>query len=160
MTPRTAPASLAAEVLADIAIEVSEGTLWAPHAHVDATRRHHARLLVTDDYEAWLLGWAPGQHVGVHDHGDAAGALVVVEGELFEELPRARRSTRRLATGQASLVPPGQLHDVGNGSTSPALSIHVYSPPLSTMTFYDSAGHAPVRTEALGTGVVLSQADA
>jgi predicted metal-dependent enzyme (double-stranded beta helix superfamily) len=160
LSTRMAPAPLAAETLADVALDLAAGTLWVPHARVDASRRHHARLLVTDDYEAWLLGWAPGQHVGVHDHGDAAGALIVVDGELFEELPRARRSSRRLATGGASLVPPGHLHDVGNRSVSAALSIHVYSPPLSTMTFYDRAGQAAVRTEAVDTGEVLSRTGA
>jgi hypothetical protein len=30
------------------------------------------------------------------------------------------------------------IHAVENTSSTTALSVHVYSPPLATMTFYDS----------------------
>ena len=135
--------------LADIAASVAAGEGWMPHARVDATRRHHVRLLGTDLYEAWLLGWAPGQHVGMHDHGDAAGAFLVLSGELREELPERRRAIVDLGAGSTGVVARGQRHDVGNASDRSALSIHVYSPPLATMTFYDATGKSPLRTEAV-----------
>ncbi|MBV8983682.1 MAG: cysteine dioxygenase family protein [Acidimicrobiia bacterium] len=135
--------------IALIAGGLAASDLWTAHARVDHVRRHHVRLLRTDLYEAWLLGWAPGQHVGMHDHGEAAGAFVVVRGELREVLPESRRSTVDLGAGSTGVVRRGQLHDVGNASDTPALSIHVYSPPLSTMTFYDASGRAPLRTEAV-----------
>ena len=144
-----APALLSAETLAEIAFDVVASEVWVPHARIDEVCRHHVRLLTSETYEAWLLGWAPGQHVGLHDHGDAAGAFLVVDGDLVEVLPRVRRSTRRLSPGTASVMPPGHLHDVGIRSTAPALSVHVYSPPLSTMTYYDEAGLVPLRTESL-----------
>lgn len=122
---------------------------WAAHARVDPARRHHMRLLGNDLYEAWLLGWAPGQHVGMHDHGDAAGAFYVVSGELREVRPERQRSTVDLRAGSTGVVPRGELHDVGNASRRAALSIHVYSPPLSTMTFYDATGSSALRTEAV-----------
>jgi predicted metal-dependent enzyme (double-stranded beta helix superfamily) len=106
-------------------------------------------LFGTEMYEAWLLGWAPGQHVGMHDHGDAAGAYIVLTGQLREALPQRRRSVLDLGAGFTGVVAPGQLHDVGNASDSAALSIHVYSPPLTTMTFYDAAGRSALRTEAV-----------
>ena len=42
----------------------------------------------------------------------------------------------------------GHRHDVVNEGPGPAMSVHVYSPPLTTMTFY---GHddEPVRTETI-----------
>ena len=140
---------LSIDELADVAAGVAAGECWVPHSKVDALRRHHVRLLGTDAYEAWLLGWAPGQHVGMHDHGGAAGAFFVLSGELREVLPERRRSIVDLGAGATGLVSRGQLHDVGNVSESPALSIHVYSPPLATMTFYDPAGRLPLRTEAV-----------
>jgi quercetin dioxygenase-like cupin family protein len=112
-------------------------------------RRHHVRLLGNSLYEAWLLGWAPGQHVGMHDHGDAAGAYFVLTGQLREALPARRRSVTDLSAGSTGVVGRGQLHDVGNVSDAPALSIHVYSPPLATMTFYDPTGRSALRTEAV-----------
>jgi predicted metal-dependent enzyme (double-stranded beta helix superfamily) len=120
-----------------------------PHAKVDVAQRHHVRLLGTDIYEVWLLGWAPGQHVGMHDHGDAAGAFLFLAGELREVVPQRRRSVIDLGARSTGVVARGQLHDVGNVSERPALSIHVYSPPLSTMTFYDAAGRSELRTEAV-----------
>ena len=140
---------LPVDELADIAAAVAAGDCWASHARVDVARRHHVRLLGTDVYEAWLLGWAPGQHVGMHDHGDAAGAFFVLSGALREVLPARRRSTVDLGAGSTGVVARGQLHDVANVSEGPALSIHVYSPPLSTMTFYDPAGTSPLRIEAI-----------
>ena len=152
--------TLGLDSLAEIASDVAASQLWVPHAYVDRARRHHVRLLVAETYEAWLLGWAPGQHVGVHDHGGAAGTFVVVEGVLTEERPRARRGTRRLSAGDIGAVPPHRLHDVGNRSAGGALSVHIYSPPLTTMTFYDATGRAPVRTEEVApvAGGVLSRA--
>jgi len=140
---------LPVDELADIATGVAAADCWLSHVRVDPERRHHVRLLGTDLYEAWLLGWAPGQHVGMHDHGDAAGAFFVLSGELRERLPQRRRSVVDLGAGATGVVARGQLHDVGNVSDRPALSIHVYSPPLSTMTFYDPAGRAALRTEAV-----------
>ena len=135
--------------LAAIAEGVAAEEWWTRHARVDTARRHHARLLGNDVYEAWLLGWAPGQHVGMHDHGDAAGAFFVLSGALREVLPERRRSIVDLGAGSTGVVARGHLHDVGNVSAVPALSIHVYSPPLTRMTFYDAAGRAPLRTEAV-----------
>ena len=85
----------------------------------------------------------------MHDHGDAAGAFFVLEGELQEVLPQRRRSIVDLGAGTTGVVRRGQLHDVGNVCDRPALSIHVYSPPLATMTFYDAAGRSALRTEAV-----------
>ena len=135
--------------LAEIAAGVAAGDGWAAYARVDAERRHHFRLFGAEMYEAWLLGWAPGQHVGMHDHGDAAGAYFVLTGRLREALPQRRRPVLDLGAGATGVVGPGQLHDVGNASDAPALSIHVYSPPLTTMTFYDTAGRSALRTEAV-----------
>jgi hypothetical protein len=43
---------------------------------------------------------------------------------------------------------PGHVHDVANDGTRPAMSTHVYSPPLSTMTHFDDHLR-PVRIEAV-----------
>ena len=38
------------------------------------------------------------------------------------------------------------MHDVVAPGPEPATSIHVYSPPLTSMTFYDGPGGAAVRS--------------
>ena len=71
--------------LADIATGLAEAEeLWRPHVVHDGVERARVRLLATPVYEVWLLGWTPGQSVGLHDHGDANGAFVVVDGTLTE----------------------------------------------------------------------------
>jgi uncharacterized cupin superfamily protein len=41
----------------------------------------------------------------------------------------------------------GHVHDVTNESNRPALSLHVYSPALTSMTFYEVAGEQLVVRE-------------
>jgi hypothetical protein len=124
-------------------------SLWRPHVAHDPHERVRRRLLATPAYEVWLLGWTPRQSVGLHDHGDANGAFVVVDGELVErsvigaELHDAAR-----AEGDVGRVPAGAVHDVANRSRRNATSIHVYSAPLSLMGFYSPGGEL-VRVEAV-----------
>jgi quercetin dioxygenase-like cupin family protein len=141
----TTPAPLPPEALVEIAKGIAASPLWAQHANHDDDRRP-VRLLATPSYEVWVLGWITGQSVELHDHGDAAGAIVVTEGALTEivgpgPIDDATRIT--LPAGAVRAIPVGLVHDVLNLSSAPATSIHVYSPPLSTMTFYDPIdGHA------------------
>lgn len=118
--------------------------LWHPHVAHDAVERARVRLLATPVYEVWLLGWTPGQSVGLHDHGGSNGAFVVVDGELVETFapdgahPSARRLAQRtIAAGGMGTIAAGAAHDVANRSHDLATSLHVYSRPLRSMGFYD-----------------------
>jgi predicted metal-dependent enzyme (double-stranded beta helix superfamily) len=107
---------------------------------------------MTGDYEVWLLTWLPGQRTGFHDHGEASGAFAVAAGELRETLgaPGARRIRHRTAgAGSVTRFAGRHLHDVGNMAAEPAVSVHVYSPPLSAMRRYEmtQAGLVLVRTD-------------
>src|SRR4051794_36408506 len=114
--------------------------MWRPLAEHEGPDRHSARLLVTDEYEAWLLGWLPGHRVDLHDHGPSSAAVVVVAGELVELRPLCGKTVRTLTIDEPVTVPVGEVHDIVNLSDAPATSIHVYSPPLTEMTFYDDTG--------------------
>lgn len=105
------------------------------------------RLVATEAYEVWLLGWTIGQRVDLHDHGGANAAFVVLDGELDEiTLGFAGTTTRRLRTGSVGVVDAGTIHDVTNPGSADATSLHVYSDPLRSMTFYDEDG-TPRHTE-------------
>jgi hypothetical protein len=99
--------------------------------------RWFRRLSVTDDHDVWLLGWHGRQGVDLHDHGGSTGGFMVLEGELHETSMRHEHasvlSERRVQAGTAAAFGPGHVHGVMNASPAPATSIHVYSPPLSTM---------------------------
>jgi quercetin dioxygenase-like cupin family protein len=148
--PPPAARRLELDVLGDIVTGLSRAeSLWRPHVAHDRHERVRRRLLATPAYEVWLLGWTPGQSVGLHDHGAANGAFVVVDGELAETtVDGARLDVERLPAGQLGQVPAGSIHDVGNRSARNATSIHVYSHPLSAMSFYGANGRL-VRVEAV-----------
>ena len=58
--------------------------VWASRVRHDPSRRFYERVVVTDTYDAWLIGWSPGQAIPAHDHGSSAGAIVLTEGQLTE----------------------------------------------------------------------------
>jgi mannose-6-phosphate isomerase-like protein (cupin superfamily) len=147
----TTPATMAKELAAT-------PELWWPRVHRAEGRRWYEPLLEGADFEAWLLGWPVGEGIELHDHGSSSGALIVVEGRLSETYvdasewvrPGARLHHRRLDEGDLVAFGPDHIHDVVNGGGRQALSIHVYSPRLRSMTFYENRsdrGLAPVRTE-------------
>ena len=138
--------------LEDIAAGLAQArALWAAAVHHDPDRRFFARLLETDAYAAWVIGWAPGQGVGLHDHGGSAGAVVVVDGRLVESevVPGAGVRHRTVGTGESFAFGAGHVHGVANFDDRPATSIHVYSPPLRAMTYFgsDDGDPAPTRIE-------------
>jgi predicted metal-dependent enzyme (double-stranded beta helix superfamily) len=145
-----APPPLAPALLQDIAEGIAAAEdLWRGHAQHDDVDRRPVRLLASDRWEAWVIGWTPGQHVEMHDHGHSAGVLVVVEGDLVEVTPRGGHHLHTtLPEGATVPLPLGVVHDVVATGPGLATSIHVYSPPLETMTFYDADG-GPTRTEHL-----------
>ncbi len=145
---------LAVAVLADIAAGFAAATpLWAGAARHDPDGRRPVRLLATERYEVWVIGWTAGQRVRLHDHGRSAGMLIVTEGDLTEVLPRAgardRLVERSVPPRRPHPVPVGTVHDVTALGPGPATSIHVYSPPLTTMTYYDPETLAPAETVAV-----------
>jgi predicted metal-dependent enzyme (double-stranded beta helix superfamily) len=124
---------------------------WLHLVRYDPRRRWYQRVLREEDREVWLLSWLPGQRTGFHDHGSSAGAFTVVQGCLRE---RAAPGGRPQVTG-ATLLPgsvrsfgPRYVHDVGNESAAPAVSVHAYSPPLATMDRFEVSGGRLVRAAA------------
>lgn len=147
------PAPLAPEVLADIAAGIGAAEAWwRPHAHHDPDARRPVRLLATEAYEVWVIGWTAGQGVALHDHGDAAGALLVVEGGLAElayDPGTGGLRHRALPPGEVHPLPAGLVHDVMAAAPGPTTSIHVYSPPLASMRRWDPVTLEPEAYEAV-----------
>lgn len=137
--------------LTTLALDVARDTSrWEQHVRFHSDRRHWARLPGPDDVDLWLLTWLPDQATELHDHGDAAAAVVVLRGRLTEvrAQPDGGLSTSVLIPGGAYGLAVGTVHDVLNAGPEPAVSIHAYSPRLTQMTFYavDSDGLRPTRT--------------
>jgi predicted metal-dependent enzyme (double-stranded beta helix superfamily) len=121
----------------------------------DADQRWYQRLLREEDHEVWLLSWLPGQHTGFHDHGRSAGALMVVQGCLRERTApggRPEHTGARLPQGSVRSFGPWYVHDVMNESAASAVSVHAYSPPLTTMCRFDVSAGRLVRAAAETAG--------
>ena len=147
---RPPAAAIPDHVLADIAAGFAAAVpLWSEVVRHDADGRQPVLLVATEAYEVWVIGWTTGQHVRMHDHGDSAGAVVVTSGELHEVLPDRSGGTVELPlpSGTVRHLPVGIVHDVVNRAAEPATSIHVYSPPVTRMTYYDPDTLAPVDSE-------------
>lgn len=113
---------------------------WHDLVHMDATMRWHARLHGTADHDVWLESWLPGQGASWHDHGGSASVMVVARGELEERIPLLggfMTQVRRIPEGTARPLRRRQVHELANVSCTPALSVHVYSPPLETTRGYE-----------------------
>ena len=131
------------------AAEIAEGKF--PYIDYDADERWHQRLYRDRRVDVWLISWLPTQGTQLHDHGGSSGAFTVLSGTLDEAALTGSRDDalgghrrpqlvdRRRLTGEQISFGPHYVHDVRNLSQQPAVSVHAYSPPLSSMNFYDIA---------------------
>lgn len=128
----------------------SDRQTWMPIVQ-HHPQRWWTRLVGTSELDVWLLTWPLDVATELHDHGDSWAAYSVVGGQLAEVAADrdGRTRQRTLDQGQSRLVPPGGVHDVVNLNARPATSIHAYSPPLTSMTYYRQRadGLEAVRTE-------------
>jgi quercetin dioxygenase-like cupin family protein len=134
--------------MVDIACGIAEARdLWSAHVRHDLVERRPVRLIGTEAYEVWVIGWSTGQGVSLHDHGGSAGVVVVTEGRLTE---RGRHGAlRRLEVGDVAELGPDDVHEVFNESDRPATSVHVYSPPLAAMSYHLNDDSGAVLLESL-----------
>lgn len=130
--------------LVDITAELAGlPDVWRPLLRRGLSERWFERLVSSPGIEVWLIGWPAGRGTLPHDHGDANGALTVIEGVLVEEvyagrdLSTARRIEHR--AGAAAAFEADHVHRVVNLSAADAVSVHAYSPPERPMRYY---GHS------------------
>lgn len=116
-----------------VALEyAAERERWRDRLRYDPDQRFSALIERTEGEEVWLMGWLPGQHTDLHDHGVSTGAFTVVSGRLAETVARVAPDGRAiseyhsLGTGQSRVFGPGYVHQVRNAGSDPAISIHVY----------------------------------
>lgn len=127
------------------------------HIQYDAETRWHQRTYRDARVDVWLISWLPDQGTQLHDHGRSAGAFTVVRGSLSEATyvasgPRAGTlRNRRHRAGTSVGFDARHVHDVRNRSNAPAVSVHAYSPPLTSMSFYDLDRGALVRYATMPT---------
>lgn len=146
--PRPVPAATGGNLFLDpvqlvdftrfVAAEVRAGRY--PYVEYNPAERWHQRLYRDRRVDVWLISWLPSQGTQLHDHGGSAGAFTVLEGTLTEAVhQRGADELRNLSrsTGDSVGFSRHYVHDVRNLGDRPALSVHAYSAPLTSMNFYD-----------------------
>ncbi|MFL6163408.1 MAG: cysteine dioxygenase [Jatrophihabitantaceae bacterium] len=122
-----------------VADEVAAGRY--PYVRYTEAERWHQRLYRDRRVDLWLISWLPSQGTDLHDHGGSAGAFTVLAGELAEAVHQPAPAGTLLEVarraGDSAGFGPHYVHDVRNRSDQPAVSVHAYSPPLTSMSFYD-----------------------
>jgi hypothetical protein len=144
---------LTPSALADIAEGLARTATYDAVPLGPGQARRYLRLLETASYDAWLIAWGSTGIAQLHDHGRSRGAVRVADGELVETFTDARRRSplrsRVIGPDTTLAVPSTCIHEVWNPGPAQALSVHVYSPPLTAMTFFDHRPDhflEPVRT--------------
>ena len=143
LRPHPTRAPLTTGQLADHTRFLAEEILAGSHPwRFDPRHRWHQRLYRDDRVDVWLITWLPTQGTQLHDHGGSSGAFTVIQGSLEEASlagPHVSAHLRRRERPAGSTVSfgPRYVHDVLNTSDRPAVSVHAYSPPLASMSFYD-----------------------
>ncbi len=131
-------------VPSDIASRLAPAVRW-PGA-LDVEDRSWRLVARTPDFDAWLIAWPTGGKVELHDHGASRGAVSVISGTLVEAVPwrddtgRLSLVCHELRAGTTLGFGARHVHDVTNEGGEHALSLHVYSPALTSMTFFDLVG--------------------
>ena len=153
--PRSLNAIELMEFTRHVADEVISGKY--PFIKFDADARWHKRIYRDANVDVWLITWLPSQGTQLHDHGGSAGSFTVVSGELAEAV--YRRTGRDTGELTEQTRPAGcsvgfdarYVHDVRNLSLAPAVSVHAYSTPLTSMTYYDLMGGSLEQVATLAT---------
>ena len=123
-----------------------------PFVDFDEDERWHRRIYRDRRVDIWLISWLPTQGTELHDHGGSSGSFTVLSGSLTEAVrsgPGVHDTVR--AAGDAVGFGPRYIHDVRNLDSGPAVSVHAYSPPLTSMTYYDLDGTSVVPIRSLST---------
>jgi predicted metal-dependent enzyme (double-stranded beta helix superfamily) len=133
---------LSAIELEEFAIEIAaQPELWIDHVCHDAAQRCYTELLSDDHVTAWLICWMEDHDTGFHDHDLSCGAVAVVGGAVREERLRIDGPPREATYGAGGSFnfSSSDIHRVRHAGSDPAVTLHVYSPPLLRMGAYEVA---------------------
>jgi hypothetical protein len=118
--------------LAEAAAWLAEAApTWVPLTGRVPTRRTWRDLTLSADLQVRLQCWPPGSGLSFHDHGGAAGAVVVLDGRLeeaFAPRPEEAVTRRLLPAGSTSAFGPEYVHAMANLDAAVVTTINVYAP--------------------------------
>jgi hypothetical protein len=140
----TAGENLSRPQLRELATAVAhEKRFWADRVRHDPQTRYFDQLYRDTNLDVWLICWLDAQDTGYHDHDLSSGAVYVVQGSLCEDyFYRDAQGwievrTRERPAGTCFDFDGSSIHGMRHAGGPPATSIHVYSPALWRMGYYE-----------------------
>ena len=120
-----------------------ESRFWTEHLRHDPHTRYFHQLYRDLNVDVWLICWLDAQDTGYHDHDLSSGAVYVIEGSLCEDYFYRDAGgwisvqTRERPAGTVFDFDGSSIHGMRHAGGPPASSIHVYSPALWRMGYYE-----------------------
>ena len=129
-----------AGALAAAALNLADHILDDPH------QRIFERLWQHDNSEAWLVSWWGPRDTGYHDHNASSGGIYVMEGRVSEEplVVNGAARVREYWPGDHFSFGIGHIHRMHHDPE--AVTIHVYSPAITSIGSYEIVDGALTRT--------------
>ena len=114
---------------------------YKKYINIDELKYNRKRIYIDDEIEVLIITWGKNQEAKVHDHSENGCFLKVLEGSLEENifsLNLDSMNKRILEKGNISYMDNKiGLHSVINRLDEICVSIHIYSPPNHSTTFYE-----------------------
>ncbi|HEU0250949.1 MAG TPA: cysteine dioxygenase family protein [Solirubrobacteraceae bacterium] len=125
--------------------------LWIERIKHDHTQRTYEELFSDDYVTAWLICWMQDHDTGFHDHDVSYGAVSVLSGRVREERLQLDGApiAEVYAAGESFHFSPADIHRVRHAGDAPAVTLHVYSPPLLSMGAYVVDDHGRLLRRAI-----------
>ncbi len=130
---------------------VADESQWRHLVLHTPNQRNYVELHRDGTYDAWLICWMNDHDTGFHDHDTSGGCVAVVEGDIVEERMRLAQEpvVRRFSGGASFTFDSSSVHRMHHEGGRPAVTIHVYSPPLWRMGAYLVDEDGTLRRETL-----------
>lgn len=146
---------LAAELMEKAKIVESDLLPWADYAHPITDGYGRNLAYHTDKFEVMIMTWNPGDYSSVHDHGYTQWGAVQVFGDVMHQSYSTVGDTFKLSSkeilskGSITKVNNALIHQMGNATTKPYLTLHMYgaNEPHETVT-------ADMKIYELETGLI------
>lgn len=124
--------SAAAELLHSARVTQEDLMPWADFEHPVTDSYGRKAVALGANYELMIMSWSPGDFSAIHDHGSTEWGAVMYFGDAEHatyELINQRLVTtdrRMMSAGQLNEVDHHLIHQMGNPTSRPFLSLHLY----------------------------------
>jgi hypothetical protein len=131
-------AALAANAAAEVDVPA--------HVREGEHQRIYERLWKDERSEAWLVSWWEPRDTGYHDHDGSSGGICVLEGRVTEEplVVSGAARVNEYGAGQTLSFAGHHIHRMHHDPE--AVTIHVYSPPITRIGSYEIVNGVLTRT--------------